>query len=45
MAVPCPCLATLPDELPVGLMIWHAAGHDDPVLNIGLRIEELLQIQ
>jgi aspartyl-tRNA(Asn)/glutamyl-tRNA(Gln) amidotransferase subunit A len=34
-----------PDELPVGLMIWHAAGRDDPVLNIGLRIEELLQIQ
>jgi aspartyl-tRNA(Asn)/glutamyl-tRNA(Gln) amidotransferase subunit A len=43
------CALSLPchtaDELPVGLMIWHAAGHDDPVLNIGLRIEELLQIQ
>jgi hypothetical protein len=24
-----------PDELPVGLMVWHAAGRDDPVLNIG----------
>jgi aspartyl-tRNA(Asn)/glutamyl-tRNA(Gln) amidotransferase subunit A len=34
-----------PDELPVGLMIWHGAGRDDTVLNLGLRIEEILQIQ
>ena len=43
------CALSLPchtaDELPVGLMIWHAASRDDPVLNIGLRIEEILQIQ
>jgi amidase/aspartyl-tRNA(Asn)/glutamyl-tRNA(Gln) amidotransferase subunit A len=32
-------------ELPVGLMVWHAAGRDDAVLNVGQRIEELLQKQ
>jgi aspartyl-tRNA(Asn)/glutamyl-tRNA(Gln) amidotransferase subunit A len=32
-----------PDELPVGLMLWHGALRDDAVLNIGLQIEELLQ--
>jgi Asp-tRNA(Asn)/Glu-tRNA(Gln) amidotransferase A subunit family amidase len=35
-----PCHA--PDELPVGLMIWHAALHDDAVLNAGLQIEATL---
>jgi len=43
------CALSLPchtaGELPVGLMVWHAALHDDAVLNIGLRIEELLQNQ
>lgn len=43
------CALSLPchvrGELPVGLMVWHAALHDDAVLNIGLRIEELLQKQ
>ena len=34
-----------PDELPVGLMVWHGAGRDDTVLNLSLRIEEILQIQ
>jgi aspartyl-tRNA(Asn)/glutamyl-tRNA(Gln) amidotransferase subunit A len=29
-------------ELPVGLMIWHGALHDDPVLNIGLRAQDVL---
>ena len=36
----------LPDqagELPVGLMVWHAALRDDAVLNIGLLIEQELQ--
>ena len=42
-ALSLPCHA--PDELPVGLMVWHCARHDDTVLNLGLRIEELLQIQ
>lgn len=35
-----PCHA--PDELPVGLMIWHAALHDDAVLDAGLQIEATL---
>ncbi len=42
-AISIPCHA--PDALPVGLMIWHAAMHDDPVLNIALQIEHLLQKQ
>jgi len=29
-------------ELPVGLMVWHAAGHDDAVLAAGLDIEAAL---
>ena len=41
------CALSLPchtaGELPVGLMVWHAALHDDAVLNVGLRIEETLQ--
>lgn len=41
LSVPC----HVAGELPMGLMIWHAALHDDPVLNIGLRIEETLQKQ
>lgn len=40
-ALSLPCQA--PDELPVGLMIWATAWHDDPVLNISLQIETLLQ--
>ena len=40
------CALSLPchirGELPTGLMVWHAGGRDDAVLNIGLRIEELL---
>ena len=31
-----------PDELPVGLMVWHAALHDDAVLSAGLQIEKAL---
>ena len=40
-ALSLPCHAA--DELPVGLMLWHAALHDDTVLNLGLLIEQLLQ--
>lgn len=40
-AISIPCQAL--DELPVGLMVWHAAMHDDPVLNIAFQIETLLQ--
>ena len=32
-----------PGELPVGLMVWHAALHDDAVLNVSLKIEQALQ--
>jgi len=43
------CALSLPchtaGELPVGLMVWHAALHDDTVLHVGLQIEELLQKQ
>ena len=42
-ALSLPC--HMPGELPMGLMVWHAALHDDAVLNVGLRIEELLQKQ
>ena len=41
------CALSLPchqaGELPVGMMLWHAALHDDAVLNVGLRVEEQLQ--
>lgn len=30
------------DEMPVGLMIWHAAEHDDTVLNVALQAEAAL---
>ena len=43
------CALSLPchqqDELPVGLMVWHAAMHDDAVLHVALAIERLLQEQ
>ena len=32
-----------PDELPVGLMAWHAAMHDDTILQLALLLEPLLQ--
>lgn len=31
-----------PDELPMGLMIWHAALHDDTILSISASIEAAL---
>ena len=34
-----------PDELPVGLMVWAGALHDDTVLNVSLQIEKALQKQ
>ena len=36
-----PCHAS--DELPVGLMLWHAALHDDAVLDAALQVETLLK--
>ncbi len=35
-----PCQS--PDELPVGLMLWHAALHDDTVLDAALQVESAL---
>ena len=31
-----------PGEMPVGLMLWHGAMHDDTVLNVGLQVEAAL---
>ena len=31
-----------PDQLPVGLMLWHAAMHDDALLDIALQVEAAL---
>ncbi len=33
-----------PDELPVGLMAWHGAMHDDSILQLALLLEPLLQV-
>jgi aspartyl-tRNA(Asn)/glutamyl-tRNA(Gln) amidotransferase subunit A len=40
-AVSVPCHA--PGELPVGLMVWHGAMHDDRILQLALLLEALLQ--
>ena len=32
-----------PDQLPVGLMLWHAALQDDAVLDLALQVEAALQ--
>jgi Asp-tRNA(Asn)/Glu-tRNA(Gln) amidotransferase A subunit family amidase len=42
-AISLPCHA--PDELPVGLMIWHGPMRDDAVLNIASQVEGRLQQQ
>lgn len=39
-ALSLPCHA--PDELPVGLMVWHGALRDDVIVNIAQQIENLL---
>ena len=43
------CAISLPchtaGELPVGLMLWHAALHDDAVLAVALQTEQALQKQ
>ena len=31
-----------PGELPVGMMVWHGALHDDTVLNVALQLEQFL---
>ena len=40
-AISLPCHA--PGELPVGLMAWHAAMHDDTLLQLALLLEPVLQ--
>ena len=40
-AVSIPCQA--PGDAPVGLMLWHAAMHDDAVLAVALQAERALQ--
>ena len=42
-AISLPCHAF--GELPVGLMLWHAALHDDAVLAVALQAERALQKQ
>lgn len=42
-AISLPCHAD--GELPVGLMLWHAAMHDDAVLAVALQTERSLQKQ
>ncbi|MBC7609735.1 MAG: amidase [Polaromonas sp.] len=32
-----------PDQLPVGLMLWHGSLHDDAVLDVALQVEAALQ--
>ncbi len=42
-AISLPCHAA--EELPVGLMLWHAALHDDAVLQLALAVEQTLSTQ
>jgi len=41
------CALTVPchheGELPAGLMAWHAALHDDTILDVGLAVEAALR--
>ena len=39
-AISLPCHT--PDQLPAGLMLWHAAMHDDQVLHLALEVESAL---
>ncbi len=39
-AISIPCHTA--DELPVGLMLWHAGMHDDVLLNLALQVEKIL---
>lgn len=41
-AISIPCHT--PDQLPVGLMLWHAALHDDTLLDLALQIESALAL-
>ncbi len=39
-AISIPCHE--PGEMPVGLMLWHGAGHDDRLLSLALHVERIL---
>jgi aspartyl-tRNA(Asn)/glutamyl-tRNA(Gln) amidotransferase subunit A len=41
-AISLPCQT--PDQLPVGLMLWHAALHDDGLLDLALQVEAALAL-
>lgn len=41
-AISLPCHA--PDQLPVGLMLWHGALHDDALLDVALQVEAALAL-
>ena len=41
-AISIPC--HMAGELPVGLMLWHGALHDDNVLNVALQAERALAV-
>ncbi len=41
-AISLPCHT--PGQLPVGLMLWHAALHDDDVLDLALQVEAALAL-
>ena len=41
-AISLPCQS--PDQLPVGLMLWHAGLHDDALLDLALQVEAALAL-
>jgi len=41
-AISIPC--HMPGQLPVGLMLWHAALHDDALLDLALQVESALTL-
>lgn len=42
LSLPCFAPPSAPNHLPVGLMLWHAALHDDAVLDASLQVEAAL---
>lgn len=42
LSLPCFAPPSSPHQLPVGLMLWHAALHDDAVLDASLQVEAAL---
>jgi Asp-tRNA(Asn)/Glu-tRNA(Gln) amidotransferase A subunit family amidase len=43
LSLPCFAPPSAPNHLPVGLMLWHAALHDDAVLDASLQVEAALK--